>query len=217
MDWEKIRTLDSGLGSTIQDYHFLYGLVMLLQPRRIIEIGRSTGVSTVVMAQALKDLGYSHSESKIVTIDPDESTAVVAVRQLEEFGLKQYVENFTQRSPEGTRKALEVYGSFQLALIDGDHSYPAVRADYLALKDAVAYMVFHDASSEGVSKLLTELRDSGEIEIAQLLPFAKGQQWSVGEVVWESSPGIAVVRGYHRSWTSRLPRPLRRLARLLIR
>ena len=194
IDWEAIKKLDSGIGSTIQCYQFLYGLVTMLQPKRIIEIGMNTGVSTIVMAQALRDLNAS-AEHNIITIDPDRNTAHKAFEQLDQFGLKKYVESYLLPSREGIPKALHKFGPFQLAFIDGDHSYAGVKLDYEILKGVVPYLVLHDLNSPGVAQFLLEICDSKDNEAIRLFPFANGQQWSIGNIVYENAPGFALIRG----------------------
>jgi predicted O-methyltransferase YrrM len=103
IDWEAIKKLDSGIGSTIQCYQFLYGLVTMLQPKRIIEIGMNTGVSTIVMAQALRGLN-TFADHNIITIDPDHNTAHKAFEQLDQLGLKKYVESYLLPSEKEYQK-----------------------------------------------------------------------------------------------------------------
>jgi len=194
IDWEAIEQLDSGMGSTIQCYQFLYGLVMMLHPKRIIEIGTNTGVSTIVMAQALRNLNVP-ADHNIITIDPDRNTAPKALEQLNQFGLKKYVESYTLPSQQGIPIALDKFGPFQMAFIDGDHSYAGVKSDCEMLKHVVPYLVLHDANSQGVAQLLREICEGKEGEIVRLLPFANGQQWSRGNVVYENAPGFALVKG----------------------
>ena len=53
-----------------------------------------------------------------------------------------------------------------LIFVDGDHSYEAVRADYLNYKDKCKFMAFHDIAGlrdcEGVRKLWKEIKDGYE-------------------------------------------------------
>ncbi len=138
IDWDHIRQLDSGSGSTIEDYQFLYGLVVMMKPTGIIEVGTNTGVSTIVMAHALRDSGI-HSHHNIVTIDPNPQTTTVALEQIEALGLKGYVECHLSSARETIPRALAKYGPFQLGFIDGDHTYQGVKSDYDQLKNDVPY------------------------------------------------------------------------------
>lgn len=49
---------DGGVEAEVGE--FLYGLIRLLQPENILETGTYTGVSSMYMAQALKDNGHGH-------------------------------------------------------------------------------------------------------------------------------------------------------------
>lgn len=56
----------------------------------------------------------------------------------------------------------KAYGMFDMIFVDGDHSYEAVKSDYLNYRSMGRFMAFHDAcglrSCEGVNKLLSEIR-----------------------------------------------------------
>jgi len=63
------------------------------------------------------------------------------------------------------------------------------------LKGVVPYLVLHDLNSPGVAQFLLEICDNNEFEAIRLFPFANGQQWSIGNIVYENAPGFALIRG----------------------
>src|SRR6188472_1938162 len=73
LDASQLASLDFGQGNacTPEEYLFLGALVRLVAPRRIVEIGTSTGIGTLVMAAALADDASMPIDAgpRIVTID----------------------------------------------------------------------------------------------------------------------------------------------------
>ena len=53
--WDDLKSLDVGSGSCIEDYAFLYGIVQLLSPKIIVEIGTNFGVGYIAMALAMRE------------------------------------------------------------------------------------------------------------------------------------------------------------------
>lgn len=68
---------------------FLYGLVRLLKPKAIFESGTYTGISSMYMAQALKDNNIPNSE--IVTCEIDNHHKIRAERLWQQVGVSQYI------------------------------------------------------------------------------------------------------------------------------
>ena len=67
------------------------------------------------------------------------------------------------KSAQLAKIVVQSFGPFDLALIDADHSYEGVKADWEAYRSAVkpgGYVVFHDtrAKSMGVHQLWNEIR-----------------------------------------------------------
>lgn len=132
-----------------EDRIFLYALIRGLKPERVLEIGALQGGSGRIMACAMEDNG----KGRIVGLDP--------------FPLFKVDRSFHGRytlvakgSPEAVPEARATAGGpFDFVLIDGIHTYDAVRADLDAsLKAAAdgAYIFFHDGYNYGVNAAVDE-------------------------------------------------------------
>ena len=144
-----------GLGIT------LFSLAVSIRAVEIIEIGRFKGFSTLALASALRflDVGWQEPQQhkqrrdvdyaafeqrkqrRLYSIDPHPT--VEAVNLLRKATLNEYVELIDRRSDEVRPKP----SAFDIAFIDGDHSYEGCRADvarYLPSVRSGGYFVLHD-------------------------------------------------------------------------
>src|SRR3990172_3728787 len=123
-----------------------YGLVRALRPRHVVVIGSGYGFSVVCLALGLKDNG----EGSLSFVDPSYSMlkhgplhTIGGTSQWDDpqrvrehfrrFGVERIVTHFKLTSEEffGTYRDRGLPG-IDLAFIDGNHSYTAVRHDFLA-------------------------------------------------------------------------------------
>lgn len=185
MTFEPLKNINSGIGSTLGDYKFLYGFVSMIRPHHIAEIGTNTGGSTIAMAMALRDEGLVGV--KIFSVDINKNVLDVADRQLRKLGLRDYAVLL-----HGDSKMLEKATSFDMVFIDGGHSYEDCATDFNRVKNKSHYVVFHDSRELGPSKLIGELR--GKHDMLDFNYGNLGIQWSQGKPVCNSFPGIAIVR-----------------------
>lgn len=127
----------------------LYGIVVGLQPRRVLEIGTHKGGSAMVIVAALDDLGAG----KLICVDPQDSVAPEDWKTLAHRATK-----ITGSSPEALSAAAEAAGGlFDFVLIDGDHLAPGVARDIDGTMSVLApggYMLFHDAYYTGVAEAI---------------------------------------------------------------
>ena len=185
MTSEPLKDIDSGIGSTLGDYKFLYGLVSMLNPHYIAEVGTNCGGSTIAMAMALRD--GEVTAPKIFSVDVNGEAIKIADEQLRRLGLRQYVVLM-----HGDSKLLQRGSYFDMSFIDGGHSYEDCLTDFERLEPVSGYIVFHDSKMDGPARLIREL--SKTYEVFDFSYGRLGKQWSKGNVVYNSFPGIAIVK-----------------------
>ena len=98
-----------------EDGKVLHDLIMKGGYRRALEIGTSTGHSTLWMAWAL-----SKTEGKLTTIEIDESRYVTALRNLKRAGLERWVD---ARLADAHQLVKELRGPFDFVFSDADKEW----------------------------------------------------------------------------------------------
>lgn len=127
---------------------------------RYLEIGVAAGGTTFLMHHFLRP-------DSIVLVD-DNAHWKAGQRDgiLAGVGRSEVIGN--SRSPEVIAKADEL-GPYQVMVIDGDHTYPGVRADadnYLPMLQPGGFLVFHDSALPewGVLRVTSELKEDERLE-----------------------------------------------------
>lgn len=162
-------SLDHGvIAMTVRQTAYLFGLVRRMKARRVIEIGRYKGGSTLTIAAAMS------GEGTFWSIDLGEKEARLhqrGARRSFDDELRDVCARF--RLPVtllvGDSRTIEVEtGEVDLVFIDGDHSYEGVKNDFerfgrrvriggaVLLDDACDEVMFK-THSESVGKLLQEI------------------------------------------------------------
>lgn len=117
------------IGMPVRQAAYLFGFVRQSAPRKVVEIGRHKGGSTMLIAAAMRGQGEFWS----IDIGEKES-------RLRQAGMRPYdaqIEDLCRRSGlkatllVGDSGTLEVEtGEIDIAFIDGDHSYEGVKIDF---------------------------------------------------------------------------------------
>lgn len=96
-----LKNIGDPTGIAIQEGEFLYGLVRLILPQRILETGTNIGVSTSYMALAMEHNGYG----KIDTIEHSAIVANVAKDKFAKLGFQNIINVHNKKiedfQPEG--------------------------------------------------------------------------------------------------------------------
>lgn len=133
---------------------YLFKIIKSLSARNILEIGRFTGGSTIVLATA------AGAAAKIDSVDKTPQDDATLSRILKTLQLEKRI-NLIADDANNLPVREE---SYDLIFIDGDHSYEGVSKDYLRWRKALknsGHLVFHDyeESEPGVIKLVDEVRE----------------------------------------------------------
>ena len=173
-----------GLGLT------LFSLAASIRARRILEIGRFKGFSTLALGSALRflhagwdepqqhrqrpDVDYADFESAapgvLFSIDPHPTPE--AERLVDEAGLRPYVRFINHSSQQ-----ISIAGLCDLMFIDGDHSYQGCKADvarfvpkylrpggYFILHDYYGWYDAEGTNRSPIKQVVDELVANGGLE-----------------------------------------------------
>jgi predicted O-methyltransferase YrrM len=134
---------------------YLYATVFALAPARCLEIGVAEGWSSLLIANALRDLKHG----RLFSIDPAPQLA------FDPAELADVATLLIGRSPQILSEACERAGGlFDFVLLDGDHSTDGVRRDLEGLRDVAApgcVVLAHDAYNPAVTAGLDQAILSG--------------------------------------------------------
>lgn len=132
---------------------FLYALVRMFRPARIIEIGMANGISSAYMAKAQNT--YDRTPDAHTIIDPFQSTqwrnaGKALLKRLDLYHNVKVVEDYSYRAVPELERAGE---TFDFAFIDGNHCLDYTLSDLL-LADRVLHVggliVLDDSTDFGV-------------------------------------------------------------------
>jgi len=178
-------------GSEFATGHSIFSLAVAINARRILEIGRWRGFSTLALASALRllDIGWTEPKShkqrrdvnytefedqtrprRLVSVDP--FPLQEAKERLQKAGVDSYVEWIDQESREYNPTG----EPFDLVFIDGDHTYDGLKRDvdrFVPHVRAGGYFIVHDyfgwytksnQNRSPIRKVAHELAASGRYE-----------------------------------------------------
>jgi hypothetical protein len=149
----------------------------------VLETGTNLGVSTIVMAQALKDLGVT---TKVRTVDFDESAVEIAKRNVEAAGLSDRVEFNVGDSLEFLSAVTEEADELDFVFLDDDHTTPHVvkELDIICPKitPGRGKIYFDNTTGRGVSGALDYLKKTYG---GNLIHFPNCSLSPPGNAIWQ--------------------------------
>ncbi len=128
--------------STIEENYALTQILELLRPRAVVEIGLFRGQTALTLHRALGE----EATGAYLGIDPDPVAIATAQAVLQQFNLGQ-TSRFSQ---EPSTQAQGKFPALDFALIDGDHAYASVAADFVAAFNALpagGVIALHDVGT----------------------------------------------------------------------
>jgi precorrin-6B methylase 2 len=149
----------------------------------VVETGTNTGMSTIVMAQALKDLGL---DAVVQTVELDEGRVERAKRNVENAGLTDHVRFHAGDSLEFLRGLVEREPHVDFAFLDDHHTAEHVVQEieilYPALLPRRGKLYFDNTSLGGVEVALRHLRREYG---GNLVEFQNCSALPPGNAIWQ--------------------------------
>ena len=99
---------------SINQCHFLYLLTKLFKPKKILEIGTFTGLSSLSMCIGLE------KDSKITTLDKNKETSLVAKKFFEKAKVSEQIDIIIDEAVNSINKLIIQKKLFDLIFIDAD-------------------------------------------------------------------------------------------------
>lgn len=139
----------SNAGSSMQDYILLYAIVQAFQVSKIVEIGTNKGISAIAMCQGVLD---NQKIPKIWTVDNWiwGKNQKHAESNFKEENFQKYITIKEGDSHKVLPILMREIGRVDLVFIDGDHTFEAVKQDYLDVKDYTDVILFHDTEDGNI-------------------------------------------------------------------
>jgi predicted O-methyltransferase YrrM len=163
---ERWRMFDT-MTAEVEVLEFLKCLMTTLKPSLVVETGTFLGVSTVYMAEGLKQNG----SGKIITCEPDAEVFAKAKEKIDSSGLKKWVDYRREPSLE-----IKIPGTIDVLFSD---SLPELREKevrhFLPRMNPNGLILMHDSSShlKTVREAALRLEQEGLVSVV-LLPTPRG-------------------------------------------
>jgi precorrin-6B methylase 2 len=149
----------------------------------VVETGTNWGTSTIVMAQALKDLGTT---AKVRTVEMNESLAEIAKRNVQKAGLADQVEFHVEDSLSFLARTADEVAQFDFVFIDDDHRAEHVIKELAIVCPKIApgtgKIFFDNTRGAGVQAALHHLKETYG---GDLLTFPNCSHRPPGNAIWQ--------------------------------
>lgn len=125
----------------------LLDLITEVKPLSVLEIGSLRGIST--------ELFLLHCQ-RVIAVDPWEADFILGLF-IENVGHYPHLGTIRGKSPEAVQQLIDSGEKLDLAYIDGDHSYEAVKQDLEVCKKLCRKLSGHDYNISDVQKAVDEV------------------------------------------------------------
>jgi predicted O-methyltransferase YrrM len=171
-------------------YYTLYTSILPeLDDTVVLETGTNRGISSIVMAQALEDLGTS---ALLHTVELDPELVAVARENVERAGLEQRVEFHTGDAVAFLAEMAERFDHFDFVLIDDNHRYTQVMKEVEIVAPMVAPRggkVYFDNAAWG--DVLAAVEDTKKAHGGNLVHFDNCSYKPPGAAIWQPDLVVA--------------------------
>ena len=151
--------------SSLSDVHqaaFLGSMVAYLQPKTILELGTSFGISTCYLSK------YAPF-SQIITLEGNESIAENASKRFQQLGLKN-IQLIKGNFEDTLQKSISISPNLDFVFFDGNHKYAPTMQYFdacLAKSTEESIFVFHDIYwSKDMAKAWYEIKNHPKVMIS---------------------------------------------------
>lgn len=189
----KWSDLHFGEASSIEEYAFLFGITAMLRPKKVLEIGTSTGLGTSAILMGSSMTGQNVT---ITTID-------IKSNKVKEENISKIIGNLDNinfligHSHDELKSLCEENEKFDFCFIDGGHDFDTVLEDWNLCKKLSNFFIFHDSDSEkGVSSVIEIIENDKEFRIFSL-SYPPGHQLDEPTGEWYrtlQAPGYTIVK-----------------------
>ena len=149
----------------------------------VVETGTNWGVSTIVMAQALKDLG---TKARVRTVEMNELLVEKAKRNVADAGLSDHVEFHVDDSLAFLSRLADEVDTFDFVFIDDDHGAEHVIKELAIVCPKITpgngKIYFDNTTGRGVSAALEHLKENHG---GNLINFPNCSFAPPGNAIWQ--------------------------------
>ena len=165
-----------------------YSIISSLLPAQpdpvVVETGTNRGLSTIVMAQAIKDLGL---DTVVESVELDPKLSEAATRHIEAAGLGEHVELHIGDSVEFLADLVARKPHIDFLVLDDAHDRAHVerQLDIVCAKVAMrrGKIYFDNSGAGGVAEALQYLR---EVKGGNVIEFANCSLCPSGNAIWQA-------------------------------
>ena len=195
LDFRFLSGADWGMGCFFEDYILLAGVAVMLRPKKILEIGTSNGLGSIVLAKASSFLS---EPAHVTSVDISMKDARKNLHLVE--GIERQI-TFIEGPTDHVLPKLKADGSwFDFIFIDGDHKYEQVKYDWLNCISLSTTFAFHDTTQfMGLQQLMREIRSENIYDVFQFVS-PPGHRYASGPVKEHFSTGISLVQNRKNLW-----------------